>query len=165
MSRKLSPDHAAVVILKNTMAELSARLFEELGRVAESYRNDYEVAAAREKSLADNLARQKSVAVVANDAEVHLHQLEQKAESYKTLYESYMQRYQESAQQESFPMGDQHVISAASPPIAPSSPRLHIVLPLSLALGALAGISIWIAARDHGSRLPDRRASARRAWR
>ena len=88
------------------MDELSARLFEELGRIAESYRTDYEVAAAREKSLTDNIKRQQGVAVTANDALVQLRQLEQKAESYKTLYESYSQRYEGSAQQETFPMGD-----------------------------------------------------------
>jgi succinoglycan biosynthesis transport protein ExoP len=142
VSHKLEPTHAAVVRLKNIMNELSARLFEELGRIADSYRTDYEVAATREKSLTDNVKRQQSVAVTANDAQVQLRQREQKAESYKTLYESYLQRYQGSAQQETFPMGDSHVISAANPPLYPSSPRKPIVLGISLALGALAGISI-----------------------
>ncbi len=141
-SYKLEPTHTTIVRLKNTMDELSARLFEELGRIAESYRTDYEVAAAREKSLTDNIKRQQGVAVTANDALVQLRQLEQKAESYKTLYESYSQRYEGSAQQETFPMGDSHVVSAANRPLLPSSPRKPIVLGISLALGALAGISI-----------------------
>ena len=139
LERKLGPDHIAVVNLKNTMDEFSALLFQELRRVAETYKNDYEVAAARENSLANNLAQQKSVAVVANDAEVQLRQLEQNAESYKMLYQNYLQRYQEAAQQESFPMGDMHVISDAIFPLAPSYPRAPIVLAISLALGALAG--------------------------
>jgi succinoglycan biosynthesis transport protein ExoP len=139
---RLQPTHTAIVRLKNTMDELSARLFEELGRIAESYRTNYEVAAAREKSLTDNVKRQQGIAVAANDAQVQLRQREQKAESYKTLYESYLQRYQGSAQQESFPMGDSHLVSAANPPLLPSFPRKPIVLGISLALGALAGISI-----------------------
>ncbi len=142
VTRKLAPTHAAIVNLKTTMDELGARLFEELGRVAESYRNDYEVAVAREKSLAENLARQKTVAVAANDAQVKLRQLEQQADSYKTLYESYLQRYQGSAQQETFPMGDQHVVSAANPSLSPSFPRKPIVLAISLALGAVAGVGV-----------------------
>jgi succinoglycan biosynthesis transport protein ExoP len=144
VSHELAPTHVAIVRLKNTMDELSARLFEELGRVAESYRNDYEVAGAREKSLIDSLTRQKDVAVTANDAQVKLRQLEQQAASYKTLYENYSQRYQGSTQQETFPMGDQHVISAAIPPLTPSSPRKPIVLGISLALGVLGGISIGL---------------------
>jgi polysaccharide biosynthesis transport protein len=143
LERKLGPDHITVLNLKNTMGEFSALLFQELGRVAETYKNDYEVAAARENSLANNLAQQKGVAVVANDAQVQLRQLEQNAESYKTLYQNYLQRYQEAAQQESFPIVDMnmdmHVISAATPPLAPSYPRAPNVLAISLALGALAG--------------------------
>ena len=142
VSRNLAPTHIAVVNLKNTMDELSARLFDELGRVADSYRNDYEIAAAREKTLNDNLALQHRVAVTANDAEVHLRQLEQKAESYKSLYQTFLQRYQETAQQETFPMSDQHVISVATPPIDRSFPRKPIVFAISAGIGALAGISI-----------------------
>jgi succinoglycan biosynthesis transport protein ExoP len=142
LERKLGPSHITVVNLKNTMDELGTLLFQELARVAQSYRSDYEVAAAREKALTDILTRQQSVAAGANDAQVKLRQLEQKAESYKTLYQSYMQHYQEAARQESFPMADGHVVSAANPPLAPSHPRAPLVLAISLALGALAGAGV-----------------------
>jgi polysaccharide biosynthesis transport protein len=138
---KLGPSHVAVVTLKHSLDELSRLLFQELGRVAETYRSDYEVAAAREKALADNLAQQRSIAVAANDAQVLLRQLEQKAESYKTLYQTYLQRYQEAAQQETFPMTDGRIISTANPPLSPSHPRKLTVLAMSLALGALAGVA------------------------
>jgi len=140
--RKLGPQHIAVVNLRNTMDELAALLFQELARIAQSYKSDYEVAAAREKSLAANLGQQQGVAIAANDNQVQLRQLEQKAESYKTLYQSYMQRYQEAAQQESFPMSDAHVISAASPPLDPSQPRKPLVLAFSLMLGAAVGTGV-----------------------
>jgi polysaccharide biosynthesis transport protein len=141
---KLGPSHIVVVNLKNELNELSKLLFQELGQVAETYRSDYEVAAAREKSLAENLAQQQSIAVEANDAQVQLRQLEQKAESYKVLYQNYLQRYQEAAQQESFPMTDGHIISAANPPLAPSHPHKTVVLVISLALGALAGVTVGL---------------------
>jgi succinoglycan biosynthesis transport protein ExoP len=139
MERKLGPHHVVVVNLKDTMDELSALLFQELGRVAEKYRNDFEVATGREKALTRNLARQQSISVAANDAQVQLRQLEQKSESYKALYQNYLQRYQEAAQQESFPMAKGHVVSEATPPLAPSQPRKPSVLALSLVTGALAG--------------------------
>jgi succinoglycan biosynthesis transport protein ExoP len=142
LERKLGPTHVTVVNLKNTMDELSTLLFQELARVAQSYRSDYEAAAAREKALTDILTRQQSVAAGANDAQVKLRQLEQKAESYKTLYQSFMQHYQEAARQESFPMADGHVVSAASPPLAPSHPRAPLVLAISLGLGALTGAGV-----------------------
>src|SRR5439155_23994744 len=71
-------------------------------------------------------------------------QLEQKAQSFKTLYDSYLQRYQEAAQQESFPMIDAHVVSSANQPLEPSEPRKLIVLALSMAFGAMAGVGAGI---------------------
>jgi polysaccharide biosynthesis transport protein len=140
LERKLGPAHKTVVDLKNTMDELSTLMFQELGRIAETYRNDYEVAAAREKALTENLKRQQGVAVSASDAQAHLRQLEQKAESYKMVYQSFMQHYAEAEQQETFAMTDAHVMSVATPPLAPSYPRKHLVLVISLALGAFAGV-------------------------
>lgn len=137
--RKLGPDHIAVVNQKNTMEEIGKLLFQELGRIAETYKSDYEVAAAREKALADHLKQQQGVAVAANDAQAQLRQLEQKAESYKLIYQTYLQRYQEAAQHESFPMTDAHVITAASQPLEPSRPRKALVLVFSGLLGAVAG--------------------------
>jgi polysaccharide biosynthesis transport protein len=139
-TRKLAPDNLVVVHLESAIDELSALLFQELGRVAQSYRNDYEVASAREKAVAENLAQQQKIAVVDNDAQAQLRQLEQRAESYKSLYQSYMQRTEEASQLDSFPMTEGHVVNMASPPLAPSSPRIPLVLAISLALGAVAGV-------------------------
>jgi succinoglycan biosynthesis transport protein ExoP len=139
LERKLGPNHITVVDLKHTMEELKTLLFQELGRIAQTYQNDYEVAAAREMALATNLAHQQTIAVAANDAQVQLRQLEQKAESYKTLYQTFLLRYQETAQQESFPLAEAHVISPANPPLTPSHPRTPLVLAIFLAFGILAG--------------------------
>jgi len=142
LERKLGPAHITVVDLKNTIEDLKTQLFQELGRIAETYRSDYEVAAEREKALAENLARQQTITVTANDAQVRLRQLEQKAESYRALYQSFLQRYHAAAQQENFPLTDAHVISAANRPLAPSHPRKSLVLGISLALGILAGAGV-----------------------
>lgn len=142
--RKLGRDHIAVINLKSTMEEIGKLLFEELGRIAQIYKTEYEVAAAREKALTDHLKAQQGVAVAANDAQAQLRQLEQKAESYKLIYQTYLQRYQEAAQHESFPMTDAHVITAASQPLEPSRPRKPIVLIFSALLGAAAGAGLAI---------------------
>jgi polysaccharide biosynthesis transport protein len=142
LERKLGASHAVVVVLKNSMNELSTALFQELGRVAQSYKSDYEVAAAKERALINSMTQQQGTAVAANDAQVQLRQLEEKAASYNTLYQTFLQRHQETAQQEGFPLTDAHIISAASQPLAPSYPRTSLVLAITLALGTVAGISI-----------------------
>lgn len=145
LERKLGPDHVAVTNLKNLMNELSTLLFQELGRVAESYRNEYEVAAAREKATAESLERQQAVAIATNDAQVQLHQLEQEADSYKTLYENNLKNYRDLTQQESFPITEARLIARANVPLAPSYPQKPLTILISCALGALLGLGIGFA--------------------
>lgn len=145
LERKLGPDHVAVTNLKNMMGEVSTLLFQELGRIAESYRNDYEVAAAREKATAESLQRQQSIAIATNDAQVQLRQLEEEADSYRTIYQNDLKAYRELTQQESFPITEARLIARAMAPISPSHPHKGLTLAISLALGALAGAGIGTA--------------------
>jgi polysaccharide biosynthesis transport protein len=144
LERRLGPDHVAVTNLKNMMSELSSLLFQELGRVAESYRNEYEVAAAREKATAESLERQQAVEIQTNEAEVQLRQLEQEAESYRALYENNLKNYRDITQQESFPITEARLITRASVPIAPSHPSKLITIAISLGLGALIGLGLGV---------------------
>jgi polysaccharide biosynthesis transport protein len=141
LARTLPEGHLALINLKHTMDEVSQLLFEELERVEQSYRNDYEVAVAREKAAVESMAGQQKVTAKANDAQVQLTQLEQKAEAYRTLYNTYLQRYQESVQQESFPMADGHVVNDATVPLDPSEPRVFLVLAFTMAAGTMAGVA------------------------
>src|SRR3546814_125090 len=70
---------------------------------------------------------------------VHLQELEQKAAALKTLYESYLRRFEQAAQQQSFPIAKARVISEAGVPSAPSSPRKTLTMALSVVLGLMAG--------------------------
>jgi len=138
----LSASHAVIVSLANELETLSERIFEELGRVAETYRADYEVAAARQNAINDDLKRQRTIAVAANDALVQLRQLEEKADSYKSLYQTFLQRYQETDQQENFPIAGSRIVSPAVQPLKPNYPRKTLVLAVALAAGSFLGIGI-----------------------
>jgi polysaccharide biosynthesis transport protein len=141
---RVGPEHRTVKELKRSMVGLQNLIFQELGRIAATYKSDYEVAVAREKALSDNLDRQQGVVVSAGNAQVHLRQLEQKAESYKLLYQNYMQRYQEAEQAANLPVNESTIVSAAIPPLAPSYPRTSLALALSLVLGGLVGVGVGL---------------------
>ena len=51
-----------------------------------------------------------------NQTMVQLRELERESETYRNLYQSFMQRYQEAIQQQSFPVSEARVITAATPP-------------------------------------------------
>ena len=83
---------------------------------------------------------------------VQLRELEREAETYRTLYQSFLQRYQETIQQQSFPMTEARVITAASPPSIPSYPKRSLIMAFSLVLGLMAGAGIG-ALREYRDRV------------
>lgn len=135
LSAKLGPNHYQVQRLRGDIAEYRRLIFSELGRIAESYRSERDIAQARERALEAQLKTQVGVTDVANKDRVALRELEREADTYKNLYETMLQRYQESLQKQSFPVSEARVISVAVVPSLPSAPRLV----LSLVLGALVG--------------------------
>lgn len=133
------PDHPQAVALAKEKADISAQIFGELKQLTESYRNEYEVAQARETALRANVAAAQGKSSIDNQSQVQLRDLDQKATALTTLYQTFLGRYEEAAQQQSFPVGKIRIISDASTPLSASSPRTIIVLGLSLVLGVLMG--------------------------
>jgi uncharacterized protein involved in exopolysaccharide biosynthesis/Mrp family chromosome partitioning ATPase len=76
---------------------------------------------------------------------VQLVQMEQKADSYRALYNNYMNRYQNMMYHDALPQADSYVISAANPALEPRPPKKSFVLAVSLFLGACAGIGVGVA--------------------
>ncbi|RWC40791.1 MAG: polysaccharide biosynthesis tyrosine autokinase [Mesorhizobium sp.] len=132
-------EHPQAVALAKEKADISAQIFGELRQLTESYRNEYEVAQARETALRANVAAAQGKSSIDNQTRVKLRELDQQATALTTLYQTFLGRYEEAAQQQSFPVGKIRIISDASMPLAASSPRTIIVLGLSLVLGMLMG--------------------------
>ncbi|MEP6567738.1 MAG: GNVR domain-containing protein, partial [Mesorhizobium sp.] len=132
-------EHPQAVALAKEKADLSAQIFGELKQLTESYRNEYEVALARETALRANVASAQGKSSVDNQSQVKLRELDQQATALTTLYQTFLGRYEEASQQQSFPVGKVRIISDAAMPQSASSPRTSKVLALSLVLGVLLG--------------------------
>jgi succinoglycan biosynthesis transport protein ExoP len=152
LESKLGAAHLQVVALKRNMAEYQRLIFEELKRIADTYRNDGEVARAKEQSLDSSMAALVGQNAGTNQTMVQLRELEREAETYRTLYQSFLQRYQETIQQQSYPMTEARVITAALPPTVPSRPKRSLALAFSLVLGLMAGGAIGVL-KEFGDRV------------
>lgn len=139
---KLGPNHTQAVRLRGEMKEYERLMFEELGRIAESYRSELDVSESREQNLMESVAQATGISAVASETQVQLRELEREADTYKNLYQTFLQRYQESVQQQSFPITEARIISRATAPISPSYPRKSMVLALSLIMGCAVGAGI-----------------------
>lgn len=142
ISSRLGPNHVQAVRLRSEMREFERLMFEELGRIAESYQSEVTVAQSRLKSLQENVAAAQGASAIAGESQVQLRELERNAESYRSLYQTFLQRFQEATQQQSFPVTEARVISVANIPESPSHPRKALTLAMALLLGIGVGGAI-----------------------
>jgi succinoglycan biosynthesis transport protein ExoP len=142
ISARLGPDHEGAVRARDEMNELSRLIFAELGRIAQSYRSELEVARQREQALSASVANATGISVSSNEVMVKMRELEREAETYRSLHETVLKQYQEALQQTSFPIADARVISTAYYPERPSHPRPKLTLAFAVLLGGAIGLGI-----------------------
>jgi succinoglycan biosynthesis transport protein ExoP len=161
ITRKLGANHAQSRRLRDEMDEYRRLMFSELSRIAESYESTYNVALRREQSLKESLDRVSGVSQDANTSGVKLRELQQEADTYRNLYNNFLQRYQEALQQQSFPVSDSRIITGADVPRASSYPNTKLLLALSfvLGLGVGSGVGAIREYRDRFFRTPSQARS------
>lgn len=78
---------------------------------------------------------------------VKLGQLEREAEASRLIYEYFLSRLKETSVQQGIQQADSRVMSRGVEPIAPSKPRVGLILMLSAMVGFMGGASL-VLARD-----------------
>ena len=144
-SAKYGHDHLAAVNLRTQMAEIKKNIQDELKRIQQSYKSDYDIAITREEAIKSSLNNVVSESQLTNQAQVQLRELESNAQSYQAMYDNFLQRYMESVQQQSFPITEARVISAATTPLGRSSPKSLIVLLMALFGGCVLSFGTALA--------------------
>ena len=133
-SARYGKTHQASVNLANRMDELRKSIADEVRRIGDAYRSDYEIAKSRETSLEENLKNLVSQAGSTGQAQVKLRDLESAADTYRNLYNSFLEKQQQAMQNQSFPISESRIISTAVKPDRKSSPKTVLSL-----IGALFG--------------------------
>jgi succinoglycan biosynthesis transport protein ExoP len=147
-SSRYGKDHLAAVALRKQMQDVRNAIFDEVQRLAETYKSDLDIARQREADVKTNLSKSIVESQTSDSAEITLRQLEATAQSYKTLYDNFLQRYTESVQKQSFPISEARLISPATPPSGKSSPKTLLILGVSCLLGSTLGFGIgWLRDR------------------
>ena len=140
-SARYGSDHLAVVNLRTTMKSLRQSILDEVRRLAEISKSDFDVAKERQQEIEKQLAQAISQSRNTSSAELSIRELENSAKGYRSLYESFLQSYMGSLQKESFTISEARVISPAAPPQKKSKPNTIMIL----AFGMFGGIALGTA--------------------
>jgi succinoglycan biosynthesis transport protein ExoP len=141
LSARYGEKHPQVTNIRAQLQDTQRLINEEVRRILQSTRHDYDVSLSREQSLQKSFQDLQGISNVSNQSLVQLHELRREAEANRTLYESYLARYKETSAQESLEMPDSRVVTRASIPISPSFPKTTLIVGLALALGLGIGCS------------------------
>ncbi|MFD1746723.1 Wzz/FepE/Etk N-terminal domain-containing protein [Rhizobium helianthi] len=149
------PDHPQAKLLETQKADIAQQIYRELQQMTAGFKNEFDVANSRETSLRNSIDTLAGRNSEANVSLIQLRELEQRADSLKQLYQSYLNRFEQASQQQSFPIAKARVISSAGIPSAPSNPKKTLTMALAVVLGLFAGggIAAVLELQERGFRL------------
>lgn len=138
IQERYGPRHPELRRALKAQADTDAQIRGEVERIVANTAIQANIASHRAASLNASIGRATGKLASDNAASVRLNELERNAESARTLYQSYLDRYRQTVAQSGLERSDSNVIAQARVPGAPTSPNLV----LYLAAGLLAGISV-----------------------
>jgi len=137
-SARYGAEHLAARNLRAEMAALQRAIWDEISRIAESYKSELQIAKSQEEAIDKRMIDVFQKSGTTRQSQVRLRELETNANTYRGIYETFLSRFTQSVQQQSFPSTEARVVTAATPPSSPSSPKIA----LTLALATICGLGL-----------------------
>jgi succinoglycan biosynthesis transport protein ExoP len=141
-SARYGADHQAARNLRAEMSALQRAIWDEISRIAESYKSELQIAKSQEEAIDKRMVEVFQQSAETRQSQVRLRELETAANTYRGIYETFLSRFTQSVQQQSFPSTEARVISVATPGTR-SSPKITFTLILAtlcgLGLGTIGG--------------------------
>lgn len=133
-------DHPQLAPLAAEKAALDGRIFARLQNLDEQYRTQLAIARQQEAGLRADIDAEGQNAGAISQEQVRLNELQQRSDALRALYTSYLARYEEAVQRQSFPIPSVRIVTDALLPESPSSPRTMIILAAALIAGGFVGV-------------------------
>src|SRR5467141_2786090 len=141
-SARYGADHTAARNLRAEMAALQRAIWDEISRIAESYKSELQIAKSQEESIDKRMIEVFQKSASTRQSQVRLRELETAANTYRGIYETFLSCFTQSVQQQSFPSTEARLVTVASAPRAPSSPKIA----LTMAMATLCGLGLGVMA-------------------
>ncbi|MEM9377032.1 MAG: polysaccharide biosynthesis tyrosine autokinase [Pseudomonadota bacterium] len=140
------PRHPDVIRVRNEAADIDRAINVEVQKIITTLENEVRAAQDEVNKLNAAISRARGQLIQNNRNQVRLNELERDAEASRVLYEDFISRAMETGEQDDLAEADARILSSASVPISPSSPRTMINLVLGVILGGMIGIGLAMLA-------------------
>lgn len=140
LQQVLGPRHPQIAAARGQLAQAQASIRAESERLVKSAQDDYSASMDALDGINSGLAIAQTNSFSTNENLIKLRELERKAASDKVVYEAFLVRAKETAEQESISAPNARVIAAAAVPSSPSFPPRMPLLFAAVLLGLFIGI-------------------------
>jgi succinoglycan biosynthesis transport protein ExoP len=127
------------------LAALQRAIWDEISRIAESYKSELQIAKSQEESIAKRMIEVFQQSSSTRQSHVRLRELETAANACRGIYETFLSRFTQSVQQQSFPSTEARIVTVATAPLGPSSPKTGVTMALAGLCGLGLGIMLGLA--------------------
>jgi exopolysaccharide transport family protein len=138
--------HPDLLKAKRELADIDGQIQAEIRRIISNLEAQAQVARQRTGSVASSVSASRGTLAGNNRASIGLAELERKAQSVKTLYESLLARFKQTTASDGIEQADARVVSPAKIPTGPSYPKPSLNLALGLVLALGAGVATIVLA-------------------
>lgn len=142
LENQFGPKYPAVEKVRLERRDIQNQIEAEISRIAESLKNEAEVVRTRLRTLEANLGAVRNELAGNNKNLVRLNELETEANAARRVYESFLERFHEVADQGKLASVDAKIVSMAQRPLSPSHPNFKLNVAVSFVIGALLALGI-----------------------
>jgi succinoglycan biosynthesis transport protein ExoP len=144
LAERYGDKHPEMVSLTASLQDVTQQLNAEVTKAVDTVRHEYESAMLEERTLAQALSDQQSVATDFDRKNVAYTLLEREAESNRTLYETLLQREKELQVLANSRGNNVRLVERATAPKAPATPDVRRMLVMGLLLGVVAAVGLVV---------------------
>lgn len=142
--RGVGPNHYVIAQVRASIAQTQRLITDELERIRTSSGNEVKTAEARVARLEREKGNSVSSVTLTKENVIHAAELDREAAAVRTLYESFMHRFQLTTQEQSYPVSNARMITTAQPPLKQSR-RKGLILALGSTVGFVFGVgAAWL---------------------
>ena len=144
ISKRYGPLHPKTLAAKSEVDAARSSSGQQVSKVIEGVRREYEIAKSAEQSLEQSLEKMKNEMQGINRKEYKLNELERAVKVNRELYDTFFSRIKETSETESLSSANARVIDKAVAPTVPSKPRRLMLLAIAMMFSFCVGVLLAI---------------------
>ncbi len=142
LSTSLGPMHPEYLAAQSTLRDAQRAVGEEIGRIRQAAKAEFDRSQSNEKSLAAQVDNLKKQTLDGGRDTVGLRERERELEANRSIYQSFLQRARETGEQERLDTSNARIITTAFPPLERVGPQRRAMVLMAAIAGLILALII-----------------------